>query len=542
MNKKYIDYIALSFLFILHSFLDIWFIFRDTRPPSWDQSVHLTLTLAYLRGYNIQTTSSYYPPGFHLSALPFYGLFGQTYDAACLVNILYFGILIFSVYGIGKILFNRETGLCSALIISFIPLLISFRRDFLIDFALVSIISLVIYLLLKTNNFHNLKYSLLFGAGLGFAVLVKWTAIFFIFVPLCWVLWQCIKEPKHCAFCGRLLYPSKKAIRNGFLVFCSERHKQKFLKEGKFVLTNVHNFIFAILIFVFVAGFWYLPNFSIFTRLAKASSYYGAVEGDPTGLMGFWYYINAVNLQSYLFFSVLMLIGLLVFFLKSKDINKAKKFLIGFSILFPFFIFSITGNKDTRYTLPILIFLVIAVSYCIASLKAPKRILVLGVICLVGILQLSTVTFGLPLVQAPHNIYPAPVYPHQEDWQVKNILNTLSANTQNSPANVLMLYNHPYINWRTLEFYAFRENLPFRIYNYEFISSYPTEISSFDFVLYAFDERIANQTIQQQMLKNANCIFASHLNEFKKIKEIELPNSVNAQVYKNMKNIQVSKN
>ena len=533
MTKKYIDYIALSFLFIFHSFLDIWFIFRDTIPPSWDQSVHLTLTQAYLRGYNIQTTSNYYPPGFHLSALPFYGLFGQTYDAGCLANILYLGILIFSVYGIGKILFNRETGLCSALIISFIPMLISLRRDFLIDFALVSVISLVIYLLLKTENFHNLKYSLLFGAGLGFAVLVKWTAIFFIFVPLCWLLWQCIKEPKHCALCGRLLNPSKRAIRNGFLVFCSERHKQKFLKEGRFVLTNTHNFIFAILIFVAVAGFWYIPNFSIFTRLTKVSSYYGAVEGDPTGLMGFWYYINAINVQSCLFFSVLMFIGLLVFFINSKNESRDKKLLIGFSILFPFIVFSVADNKDIRYTLPILIFLVMVVGYCISSLKTQKRIAILSAICVVGVLQLSTITFGIPSVSVLHSIYPSSVQPQQEDWQIENILDTLSANIQKTPANVLMLYNHPYMNWRTLEFYAFRENLPLRIYNYEFISSYPSEISNFDFVFYAFDANLENQTIQQQMLNEANSIFVTHISEFKKIDEIELPNSVKIQIYEN---------
>ena len=535
MTKKYIDYIALSFLFIFHSILDIWFIFRDIRPPSWDQSLHLTLTHAYLRGYNIQTTSNYYPPGFHLSALPFYGLFGQTYDAGCLVNILYIGILIFSVYGIGKILFNRETGLCSALIISFIPVLISLRRDFLIDFALVSVISLAIYLLLKTDNFHNLKYSLLFGAVLGFAVLVKWTAVFFIFVPLCWLLWQCIKEPKHCAFCGRLLNPTKKVIRNGFLVFCSERHKQKFLKEGRFILTNTHNFIFAILIFVAVAGFWYIPNFSIFTRLTKVSSYYGAVEGDPTGLMGFWYYINAINVQSCLFFSVLMFIGLLVFFINSKNESRDKKILIGFSILFPFIVFSVTGNKDIRYTLPILIFLVMVVGYCISSLITPKRIAMLSIICVVGVLQLSTITFGIPSVSVSHSIYPNTVQPQQEDWQIENILDTLSANIQKTPANVLMLYNHPYINWRTLEFYTFKEKLPFRIYNYEFISSFPSEISNFDFVLYAFDVNLENQTIHQQMLNKANSIFETHISEFKKIDEMELPNSVKIQIYENEK-------
>jgi len=532
MNKKYIDYIPLLVLFIFHSILDIWFILKDTRPPAWDQSAHLILTQAYLRGYNIQTTSNYYPPGFHLSALPFYGLFGQTYDAGCLVNILYLSILIFSVYGIGKTLFNREVGLYSALIISFIPMLVSLRRDFLIDFGLVSAISLAIYLLLKTKNFNNLKYSLAFGAGLGFMVLVKWIAIFFVFAPLCCVLWQCIKEPKYCAYCGRLLNSAKKIIRNGFLLFCSERHKQKFLNEGRFILTNMHNFIFSILIFVVVAGFWYLPNFAVFRRLIRASSYYGAVEGDPTGIMGFWFYINAVNIQSYLFFSVLMIIGLLAFFLKFKDvISRDKRLLVGFSILIPFIVFSIAGNKDTRYTLPILIFLVLVAGYWIASLKNPKKVAVLGAVTLIGILQLSTITFGMPAVSIPYHFYPNPVKPQQGDWQVEKILGIIAENAEKSPVNVLMLYNHPYINWKTLEYYAFREKLPFIFYYYE----YPGRIEQHDFVLYAPDaykNQFKEGTIQREQLYKANYIFESHINEFRKIKEVELPNKVKIQIYK----------
>ena len=533
--KKQIDYyIALFILFIFHSVLDVWFILKDTRPPAWDQSSHLILTQAYLRGYNIQTTSNYYPPGFHLSALPFYGLFGQTYDAACSVNILYLAVLIFSIYDIGKILFNRETGLCSALIISFIPMLINLRRDFLIDFALVSVISVVIYLLLKTEKFHNLKYSLLFGAGLGFVVLVKWTAIFFIFVPLCWVLWECLKEPKHCAYCGRLLNFAKRPIRRGFLVFCSEQHKQKFFKEGRFILTNAHNFVFAILIFIAVAGFWYLPNFSVFRKLIRASSYYGAVEGDPTGLMGFWYYINAVNIQSYLFFSVLMIVGLLAFFLKFKDvISKDKRLLIGFSILFPFLVFSIAGNKDTRYTLPILIFLVLVVGYCIASLKNLKKIAVLSIICLIGILQLSTITFGIPAVSMPYHLYPKAIEPKEENWQVEKILDIIAENAEKTPVNVLMLYNHPCMNWMTLGYYAFRKNLAFTFYYYE----YPGRIEQHDFVLYtpAYKNQFKEGTIQREQLYRANHIFEAHINEFRKIKEVELPNKVKIQIYKSKK-------
>ena len=256
--KKYIDYIVLSVIIVVHVALNIWWILNDMRPPAWDQSVHLVFGLAYFRGYDPVFTSGFYPPGLHLSVSPLFALFGESFDTACFINIVFLTILIFAVYEIGKSLFNREAGLYSALLISFIPMFIIFQRDFLLDFALVSIVAMSICLLLKTNNFHSLNYSLLFGASMGFAILIKWTGIFFIIVSVVWVIYQSLKEEKRCSYCDKII--KKKGITNNFHCFCSEGHKKKFKEESKFVLTKQHNLFFSLIIFVVSAGWWYVPN------------------------------------------------------------------------------------------------------------------------------------------------------------------------------------------------------------------------------------------------------------------------------------------
>ncbi len=171
------------------------------------------------------------------------------------------------------------------------------------------------------------------------------------------------------------------------------------------------------------------------------------------------------------------------------------------------------------------------VGYWIASLKNLKKVGVLGVISLIGILQLSTITFGMPTVSVPYHFYPNPIKPQQGDWQVEKILDVIAENAEKSPVNVLMLYNHPYMNWMTLGYYASREKLPFVFYYYE----YPGRIEQHDFVLYApegYKTQFKEGTIQREQLYRANHIFETHINEFTKIKEVELPNQVKIQIYK----------
>lgn len=542
MNKllKWEDYFLLLIVWIFHSVLNIWYILKDTRPPGWDQSVHSLLSLAYFRGYDIQTTSNYYPPGFHLSIAPFYTLFGESYDVGCFVNIVFLGILLFSIYGIGRTLFNREVGLISAIIISFIPVFISLQRDFLLDFALVSIISLTIYLLLKTDNFNNIKYSVLFGICFGFAFLIKWTAIFFIIAPLCWMIWQAAKEKKKCAYCNKIIIKSKNIVK-GFYHFCSERHKKKFEEEKKFTLLKEHNFIVTFLVFVIVSAYWYFPNFLIFSRLMSGSKYWGSIENDPVGLMGFWFYIKAVDTQCIQFFSLLILIGLIVFMFQAE---RSKKLFIGLSILLPFIIFSLTTNKDARYTLPILIFLILAVGFMISNInnKKLKSTIILGII-IFGVIQTSTITFGYPEFNVPNYIYSHSNSPKQEDWKANEVLDIIQANSKTNNPNILIVYNHGYMNWRTLQYYSFvrRSNnsekisgfvqKSFNIVGYEFINAYPQEILYLDFVLYVEEDREI-VTEQASQIMRANDIFEACISEFEIVDSVMLPNKKELYIYK----------
>lgn len=523
--NKYIDYGILSAILFFHAIPNIWWILKDTKPPGWDQSVHLMLGLAYFRGYNPVTTSNYYPPGLHLSLSPLFAFFNESFDTACFVNIFFLGILLLSIYEIGKTLFNREVGLYSALIISFIPMLIIMQRDFLLDFGLVSIMALSLCLLLKTDNFHNLNYSLAFGAVVGFALLIKWTAIIFIFIPLLWVIWQNSKEEKECAYCNKHIKNKKKRITTNFYHFCSEKHKQAFKEEGKFPLATEHNLILSLLFFVFSAGWWYIPNFNdVADNLLFGQRYAGLVEGDPTGLLGFWYYIEAISIQACLFISLLILVGIVFFFTK---VEKNKKILVGTSILFPFLIFSTIANKDVRYTVPLLIFFVLTVGFMLSSLKRKQvKILVISAILIVGIVQTSTVTFGYPSFSTPNYVYPVSNPPKEEDWQAEEILSNFHESSR-----VLILYNEYHMNWRTLQYYAFLNRANVYIDGYEVISRGGRKVTDYDFVL-CVKENMSVTSEQKKQIADANKLFQSQSSGFEEIEKIIMPNKKELSIYR----------
>ncbi|MBI5555445.1 MAG: hypothetical protein HY920_06310, partial [Elusimicrobia bacterium] len=123
------------FLILTHTF---W-LSVDSRPPSWDASVHLNLVLQYRAVLthvdsdivkNLIAVSGYYPPLYHLSALPFLSFYGFSLSSACLVNLLYLLILLGATYGLGKRLYNELTGLLSALLVSVYPFIVYMTNTF----------------------------------------------------------------------------------------------------------------------------------------------------------------------------------------------------------------------------------------------------------------------------------------------------------------------------------------------------------------------------------------------------------------------------
>lgn len=120
---------------------------------------------------------------------PFYFIFGLTQDSAVMVSgSIFFTILIASIYGVGKLLFDKKTALLSAFLVSMYPLVFSHTRIYMLDLPLTSMVVLCVLLLLKTEGFTNKKYSYFFAIASGLGLLVKFNFALFILGPLVIIL------------------------------------------------------------------------------------------------------------------------------------------------------------------------------------------------------------------------------------------------------------------------------------------------------------------------------------------------------------------
>lgn len=162
----------------------------------WDRPAHLIRTLIYndmlqeinLRSlFEVVTWSWNRPPLSHLIAVPFYRLFGLSTDVALMRNGLYVAVLLLSVYGIGRRMYNAQIGLLAAFMVSTYPILFSLSRMPYVDYALTAMVALSIYLLVVSEGFRHRGRSLLLGLVIGLGVLTKWPFIAFFGGPLAYV-------------------------------------------------------------------------------------------------------------------------------------------------------------------------------------------------------------------------------------------------------------------------------------------------------------------------------------------------------------------
>jgi hypothetical protein len=221
-------------------------------------------------------------------------------------NSLFLLILIISMYRIGSILYNKNIGLLSALFTSIFPLVFGQSRNAMLDFPLMAMISLSIYLLLRTNGFCSILYSIFVGVSLGLSQLTKESAIIFIFAPLIYYFLK-----------------SYAAV-----------------KKKKVIL----NFMITILVFTAVSAILYLrPSNQHIFKTYFCKIYY--IRNNPD----FLYYFKAFKEIIGPYILVLSLPLLLSYFANFKKREK----LLFFWFFVPIILFTVSPNRSFRFILPV---------------------------------------------------------------------------------------------------------------------------------------------------------------------------------------------
>ncbi len=289
----------------------------------WDRMDHLITSLAYNNILHTITPqsifsalvySNYYPPFVHLTVWVFYKLFGVNEDVAVMVNVIYLLVLLGATWSIAERMGGVKVAALAVTLLGAFPMIFAMSRYLYLDFALTAMVALAIALLLATERFTRRSYAYWFGAALGMAFLVKWTAAAFLIVPLFFILghggiltalvqhvdalrphWRRLAIvfiislllaaawfiPAHAAVfqspLGNWLFPAYALLTTGLLYALSVP-----TKEIPAALRPLHNALSAGAVAIWVMSAWYLPNSEFITGFLHTA--YGLEDGR------FWAY------------------------------------------------------------------------------------------------------------------------------------------------------------------------------------------------------------------------------------------------------------
>lgn len=371
-KSKLFDYLFLSIVIILYFASVLLWLHLNKNLPHWDMGRHLYNTVVYEQLWqrvpqsffhlgSVFLNYYYYPPLVHNVGLLFESIFGFTRNSATASNLVWLILLVYSVYFSTKELFNKVAAITAVFIILSCPILIGQFREFQVDLPLTAMFGISFYLLLKSQNFSNKKYSLIFGIFAGLGMMTKWTYAYFI-------------------------------LPTGIIFFILGLMDKK--NKPIIVLQNTLVAIISALVF---CGPWYLHNLDqLKADFLQNGVKQAAIEGDPYGFnkAAFTWYLQRLAINYlYLPLSLIAITGLFI--------SIAKKRWIPIILIIIFYLLiSSLPNKDVRYIMPMMVLIAITASSTILLFENKiYQDLFLGLIFVIFIANNAAISFGkyLPL-------------------------------------------------------------------------------------------------------------------------------------------------
>ena len=367
MKKNHLFIIISLWLFYVIN--NYFWLLQNKLSVSYDEGIHLWTNLRFVNAFIspvhnrlyelLHANITHWPPLFYFTAFLFNMVFGVTYVVSVMTNMLFFALLIVSLYLIGKKIHSPSAGILAVIIASFYPIIYGHSRLFLLDFALTSVVTFSVYCLIKADRFKNLTWSVIFGISAGLGMLTKWSYLFFI-LPL-------------------FMYVAIESLRD------TEKEKQLSLRK-------VQNFLITIAVSFLISSTWYVLNIE---RVGFALYRFKRCIGTPAcqpleGIQWLMLTFNN-NMLSFLFF-LLFIIGTVIFYTRKN--LKFKTFLTVWYLV-PLLVISFVKGKQARFFMPVLPCFALISAIALSGIKNRKfKDVLLGFIFAIGLMQYFNISFN----------------------------------------------------------------------------------------------------------------------------------------------------
>ena len=275
------------------------------------------------------------------------------------LNLVFVPMLAAGCYGVGRLVFGPLAGLLAAVFALATPMVLSMFHVFLLDAPLAAAIAIAVWALLASENFSRRRQSVVAGALVGIALLVKSLAVIFLIGPVAVMI-----------------------LAGGWRQW--------------------RNLAFAGLAALVVAGPYYALHLSEVVSLSGQTTSSGQLQGedlafDPAGvydrfsLDNFLYYgWVGINIQYFVPFAAALVVGLVLAVRQVRTRPQVAPVLAGVIVSYLFLTF-VLSIRDPRYSLPMIIFVAVLATGWIAELRRPGiRGLCLSVLAAVVVVNVAS--------------------------------------------------------------------------------------------------------------------------------------------------------
>lgn len=460
-------------LVLFHTIANLIWIGLNRVPPEFDAAFHTVLAIRFfdylqhnLESFDLNQflqISKYYPPFTHWVAMIF--VFLGSYNTTVIQitgTVFFIALLLVTFWYTREITQNGRVGFLATFFLSFFLTVSQESRLLMTDIPSTALYILALFALAKSRLFTKKRYVLLFSVAAAFAILTRWTAGFFLVVPVLITAVRVIRVIPH-----KLPHVIAYAIG-------------------------------GIMIIIAICLPWYSANFQTITQIASVSS--TAEADDPQQLLSLenvLYYPRVFTQFQFHFFGSLFLLGAIgIFFWKhiqaryvkqgvqAKHKGETESRRSGFSlsdllehpltipvcsIIAAYLVFTFAlYNKNIRYLMPVMPFFALVMG--IAADKAlhmrHKQWAIWSVtfILFFYVVSYGILSFGVPIkpqfklpVQFPvigyldvvyFDTFPVDTYFNNEKWPNREIARFLIDNRKPSPMvlHYVSIIEKPHLN------------------------------------------------------------------------------------------------
>ncbi|KKT73018.1 MAG: 4-amino-4-deoxy-L-arabinose transferase and related glycosyltransferases of PMT family-like protein [Microgenomates group bacterium GW2011_GWA2_44_7] len=203
-----------------HLFLAVWavfiigtttfWIFKNNLPPSWDEANYLEASEELRQSlvdhgfFNfINATTKILPAKAPLIAIlpvPLYIIIGSSPHVALILNLIFIVIFYIFFYKLVAEIFDTKLAVASAIPISTMPLFYGLARYFYVEFGLMTLVVIWMYLVLKTKNLTDKNTLFLLGIISGLGIMMKLHFLIFVAGPALVIFYESWRKIKRKLF------------------------------------------------------------------------------------------------------------------------------------------------------------------------------------------------------------------------------------------------------------------------------------------------------------------------------------------------------